>query len=540
MKQFLLICAGILALSTPAVAQNDLAFRAEAALAGLGYQPGVVDGIIDQATYNAIFEYQRDRSFPETGGLDLAALEAMEAEVRAQAQNGTAAPAPAPEVATVPSSVLPIVRPSPDNLAAQALYDEFGIRPAMVEWVSSSGNEMVSVLFEEIRPDSPAEMWGLASGSVVLFSPDERRFRGFMSLPTNVTSVRETSLMSSVFEQYLTVLRNPEDYVIVSVADLETASRLLANGGAELRTFSVRSLPQIHMQIGVTADNPQRAFVEHLGFDLSEDYVVVEVIPNTPASIAGVQVGDVWGGRIGNGGFSTSSWSRAALLERASQQLERRVGYGPLDFVFLRDGVEQEFPFPPIRFGETFSGPTLGDSEAPVFELLPSVLQEFYAFVYLGDFRLANDYQMYVFDTFFNGSGVALVTNLIGTSDDFRARFERSRGRGIFSQYILIKTNALGLCDDPGTDIRVEQERYEVWVDQYGAEVSQRREIEPRVFEFTVPTRWAGVLSEEAPMGEARAWRDDILAFVNAAGGCDSPILTQLENNMISYLRTGY
>lgn len=145
---------------------------------------------------------------------------------------------------------------------------------------------------------------------------------------------------------------------------------------------------------------------------------------------------------------------------------------------------------------------------------------------------------MYVFDTYFEGSSVGIVSTLFGFNDELRKSFEQSRGSGIFSQYILIKTNYFGLCGEPGSGIRVEQARYQVLVDGYGVEWGPRREIEPRVYEFIVPERWALVLMEDAPMGEASAWRSKILDFIRDAGGCGSPILDQLESNMLSYLRT--
>ncbi|MEM6890769.1 MAG: peptidoglycan-binding protein [Pseudomonadota bacterium] len=280
-------------------------------------------------------------------------------------------------------------------------------------------------------------------------------------------------------------------------------------------------------------------FIMHVGFWLGQNYEVIEVVPNSPAAIAGVQVGDRWGGQIGNGGYSADVWSRAKLLEHSSRRLQHSVGYGPLNFSFVRQGRARSYPFLPIRRGESLNAPNLRDGERERFDRLPNVLQQFYAFIYLGEFQFARDYQMYVFDTYFRGSSVGAVSKLFGVDDEFRDAFARSRGSGIFSQYILIKTNALGLCGEPGTGVRVEQARYQVLVDSYGFEWGARREIEPRVYEFIVPEHWSGILRKNAPMGEARAWKADILAFIHAAGGCGSPILAQLEKNMLAYLRIG-
>ncbi len=87
--------------------------------------------------------------------------------------------------------------------------------------------------------------------------------------------------------------------------------------------------------------------------------------------------------------------------------------------------------------------------------------------------------------------------------------------------------------------MRVEQKRYEVWVDGYGVETSARKEIEPNVYEFIVPARWSEHLKKNAPMGEARQWARDVKAFIQASGGCNSSILKQLEDNMLAYLSLG-
>jgi len=97
-RVFAFLIAGFL-FANPAFA-NDLVTRLETALAQLGYQPGAIDGIVDQATYNAIYAYQRDRGLAETGGVDLAGLEAMEIEV---ASRQAATPAPSLAGTSVPA-----------------------------------------------------------------------------------------------------------------------------------------------------------------------------------------------------------------------------------------------------------------------------------------------------------------------------------------------------------------------------------------------------------------------------------------------------
>ncbi|MEM1273268.1 MAG: hypothetical protein AAGF88_05590 [Pseudomonadota bacterium] len=430
-----------------------------------------------------------------------------------------------------------IILPSETNAAAQALESEFGISPGFLELTSGQGRKYYYFMFHRIAPGSIAEDWGLQDEYVVIDADSTRRpfIDNFISLSVNHTSIAETpETISAIFELYLEVLRDPEHYVNISVVP---AFQLYQHRVANRRDMrSDEATGSILLANNVTTANPQQIFVDHLGFDLNEALVVTEIIPNSPADIAGIEPGDVFGGRIGNGGVP-STWTRAEILQWASERLERNVGYGPLNFRFVRNGQEQSYPLPAIRRGEVFSELQLEDGERAVFELLPPAIRQFYTYIYLGDFEAAEPLQMYIFDQI-AGNSVLTVTRLFGAYDDFRDAFEASRGRGVFTHYILTKSNALGLCGAPGTDLRVEQERYEVWVDQYGIEVSSRREIEPLVYEFTVPEQWAGALRETSPMGEVRQWRGDVIAFLRAAGGCDSSLLAQLESNMLAYLAT--
>ena len=283
----------------------------------------------------------------------------------------------------------------------------------------------------------------------------------------------------------------------------------------------------------------RQPYIDHVGFDLNEKYVVSEVVLGSPADIAGVKVGDQWGERIGNGILRINSWSRGELLQKSSRALQQHADSQKVMPVhFVRRGQRKTLWFPPVPLGGTFSTAQLSPGDRELFEVLPHDLSRFFSYVYLEDFRAAKVFQMAIFDKHFEGTASALVLRAFGTANDFREKYARSRGRGLFSQYILIKSNVFGMCGAPGAPIRVEQKRYEVWVDQFGIEQSARREIEPNIYEFTVPASWAGHLSRNAPMGEAAAWRSDILKFVEKAGGCDSTMLMQMERSMLRYLAT--
>lgn len=180
---------------------------------------------------------------------------------------------------------------------------------------------------------------------------------------------------------------------------LEDVARGFAVSDTRLSPEYVPSQPDGNALSELGADTTERSlyqanleYILHVGFWLGEDYEVIEVVPNSPADIAGVRVGDRWGERIGNGIYHTHLWSRADLLERSSRSLQNNVGYGPLDFRFARQGQTRDYPFPPTRLGEFLNAPSLTDGEVEIFDQLPNVLQEFYSFVYLGDFKFARDY----------------------------------------------------------------------------------------------------------------------------------------------------
>ena len=90
-----------LAFATAADAQDATVLKLEQYLSILGFNPGAVDGIIEQSTYNAIAGYQQSKGLPVTGGMDLAGFQALEADALAA---GNAAAAPAAPVAPAPAA----------------------------------------------------------------------------------------------------------------------------------------------------------------------------------------------------------------------------------------------------------------------------------------------------------------------------------------------------------------------------------------------------------------------------------------------------
>lgn len=128
-----------LSLSTAAFA-NGLVIRLETALAQLGYQPGAIDGVVDQATYNAIYAYQRERGLAETGGVDLAGLEAMELEV-ARAEGASNSQPPTPQANTVAPNPREERNQVYDDVRWQISGDLINMRT--VQAINASGSRLV-------------------------------------------------------------------------------------------------------------------------------------------------------------------------------------------------------------------------------------------------------------------------------------------------------------------------------------------------------------------------------------------------------------
>lgn len=93
--------AAALLVAQPLFAQGqpNLVLNLEGYLQELGFNPGVVDGQIDQGTYAAISAYQAARGLPVTGGMTVPEYQALEAEALAARQAN--APAAKPVLSTI-------------------------------------------------------------------------------------------------------------------------------------------------------------------------------------------------------------------------------------------------------------------------------------------------------------------------------------------------------------------------------------------------------------------------------------------------------
>ncbi|MEM9477506.1 MAG: peptidoglycan-binding protein [Pseudomonadota bacterium] len=420
-------------------------------------------------------------------------------------------PGSAPIEMVPPSEEMGIIRSDELDASTKLLLERYGMRLALVPRPS---NPAVSRAFlEEVRPGSIAEAGGLRAGDV------------FVEIPYPWGSsyrrlLKGTPEIESVNRWFLNALEQP-DWTGSFLADvspyveLEPGARV--DGTGAVRTVLLN----------------QQRIVDHIGFELDPNHVVVTVLKGSPAESAGVQIGDVFS----NGFGTTNGHHHRLIMERASRKMTSNLESGRLVPIwFSRNGRKIQLDIVPIGLGSSLPALDLSEAQLHAFNALPHDLKRFFEYLYVGEFETAERYYLAIFDRYFGRTAAGLVASAFGSTSEFRDSWRENRAKGILAQYILIKTNQVGLCASPGTSIRVEQERYEVWTNGYGVEVSARRQIEPRVYEFDVPTRWLLPIRELEPMGEVRQWAPSVRDFVGRAGGCTSELLPQLEERMLEFM----
>lgn len=111
---------------------------------------------------------------------------------------------------------------------------------------------------------------------------------------------------------------------------------------------------------------------------------------------------------------------------------------------------------------------------------------------------------------------------------------EDPRYSGIISQYVMVKGELLGLCGDIGYPLVVSSQVVNYFVDQFGNRSNvQNGAVSERT--FWVPVEFRNIVLD-ADLTKAHWYYVDGLArMVNSAGGCESAVLAQLEQNMLAY-----
>ncbi len=132
-------------------------------------------------------------------------------------------------------------------------------------------------------------------------------------------------------------------------------------------------------------------------------------------------------------------------------------------------------------------------------------------------------------------TAVGLVSGLFtGLKDRINEAARTSRWEPVVAQYMLIKTNAFGLCGQQGRQFAVDHKTVTTWRNGYGVVLSQTTEDRGRTY-FEIPAQFADIISRAKTTGEAAGYANGIRAMIKRNGGCRSTVLDQLEANMLKY-----
>lgn len=127
----------------------------------------------------------------------------------------------------------------------------------------------------------------------------------------------------------------------------------------------------------------------------------------------------------------------------------------------------------------------------------------------------------------------------IGEFETLRTDIWRETGRtdppdALIGQYIFVKSDIVGLCGDLAATFEVTERQITTWRNGYGA-VTAQYEGPARKSSFVVPRRFAQIVDRSELTG--RDWKISrgLDELVRRAGGCDSQILRDLEENMLVF-----
>lgn len=280
-------------------------------------------------------------------------------------------------------------------------------------------------------------------------------------------------------------------------------------------------------------------YIDHVGFWLDTDSTVTEVLPDSPASVAGLRPGDKFLARLsGSLTGHYRGFNREQLIKAAWSDITTASG-STVTYRISRGGEELILIFPGLAPGKRVASLSLTSAETSIFHELPQSLRFFFSYIYVGDFETADMYKRQVLDKLLHRTtGYDLTDALfqVNAVDELLEAARSNRGSGIIGYYILSKSNLIGTCGSEARFLRFERQRYEVLVDGFGAEIGQRRPIDPLVYEFSVPAVWAPIMKRLSPIREAAGWSNGFRNFVMAAGGCDSKILIRLDQQMLRHI----
>lgn len=156
--------------------------------------------------------------------------------------------------------------------------------------------------------------------------------------------------------------------------------------------------------------------------------------------------------------------------------------------------------------------------------------------IHSGHFDGAIEYARRQNVEYLNRSGTSMLFGLFTDFDRFvEEQLSAYRGETLIAQYILAKTDAVGLCGDPTTTFAVTVTQRKQWVDGFGIAVGESSSVVDR-YTFFVPAGF-GIAIEKADATSTNPILGPKLSrFVRGNGGCDSAFLRSLESKMKEFM----
>lgn len=111
---------------------------------------------------------------------------------------------------------------------------------------------------------------------------------------------------------------------------------------------------------------------------------------------------------------------------------------------------------------------------------------------------------------------------------------EVNRYQGLLAQYALVKLDAVGTCGEKTKDIKVTETLVERWVNGFGVTVSEDTE-ELSNYIMAVPEQFVPYVLDANDASASRLYAPGLRQIIEQSGGCESPVLQQLEENMLAF-----
>lgn len=278
---------------------------------------------------------------------------------------------------------------------------------------------------------------------------------------------------------------------------------------------------------------PDDLIADHLGVVLESGNAVAQVMSNSPASVAGLEIGDRIEGISGlwNRGARSTWRTYQNLYEYAALRNE------VTRLTVLRRGQKITLQMPPRAPGADFVYGNVPPRVSAALDELPQALEGIFRSLYLGDYVRVEKFKKAFINRYYTGSQQALVLSLL--PDVERAvedSLEASRLEGAIAQYALVRTSTLGLCAEQASFFTLTEKMVETIRNRFGVTLSERIVSEDRR-SFLVPRKFASAVETAQASKQFAPWAEGIARFVEKLGGCNSAEMAQLEANMLAYMR---